>query len=79
MSIIFILPLFLGCSSSKKIDTNDTISLRSPEEIYASEMIWLKTKIFYHEKEDFKVTYKENQVLIFNLKRKSFQILNEAN
>ncbi len=30
-------------------------------------------------KEDFKVNYKDNQVLIFNLKRKSFQILNEAN
>ena len=31
------------------------------------------------EKEDFKFIYKDNQVLIFNLKRKSFQILNEAN
>ena len=31
------------------------------------------------EKEDFKISHKENQVLIFNLKRKSFQILNEAN
>ena len=31
------------------------------------------------KKEDFKINYKENQVLIFNLKRKSFQILNEAN
>ena len=31
------------------------------------------------EKENFKVNYKDNQVLIFNLKRKSFQILNEAN
>ena len=31
------------------------------------------------EKEDFKITDKDNQVLIFNLKRKSFQILNEAN
>ena len=31
------------------------------------------------EKEDFKNSYKDNQVLIFNLKRKSFQILNEAN
>ena len=31
------------------------------------------------EKEDFKISYKDNQVLIFNLKRKSFQILNEAN
>ena len=30
------------------------------------------------EKEDFKIC-KDNQVLIFNLKRKSFQILNEAN
>ena len=31
------------------------------------------------KKDDFKISYKENQVLIFNLKRKSFQILNEAN
>ena len=31
------------------------------------------------EKEDCKFSYKENQVLIFNLKRKSFQILKEAN
>jgi len=31
------------------------------------------------EKDDFKISYKEKQVLIFNLKRKSFQILNEAN
>ena len=31
------------------------------------------------EKDDFKISYKENQVLIFNLKRKSFQILNAAN
>ena len=31
------------------------------------------------EKEDIKVSYEENQVLIFNLKRRSFQILNEAN
>ena len=31
------------------------------------------------EKEDFKISCKDNQVLIFNLKRKSFQILNEAN
>ena len=31
------------------------------------------------EKEDFKISYTDNQVLIFNLKRKSFQILNEAN
>ena len=31
------------------------------------------------EKEDSKINYKDNQVLIFNLKRKSFQILNEAN
>ena len=30
------------------------------------------------EKEDFKINYKDNQVLIFNLKRKSFQILNET-
>ena len=31
------------------------------------------------EKDDFKISCKENQVLIFNFKRKSFQILNEAN
>ena len=31
------------------------------------------------EKENFQISYKDNQVLIFNLKRKSFQILNEAN
>ena len=31
------------------------------------------------QKEDLDIGYKENQVLIFNLKRKSFQILNEAN
>ena len=31
------------------------------------------------EKEDFKHSSKDNQVLLFNLKRKSFQILNEAN
>ena len=31
------------------------------------------------EKEDLEISYKDNQVLIFNLKRKSFQILNEAN
>jgi len=31
------------------------------------------------QKEDFKITCKDNQVLIFNLKRRSFQILNEAN
>ena len=31
------------------------------------------------EKEHFKISYKDTQVLIFNLKRKSFQILNEAN
>ena len=30
------------------------------------------------EKENFEISYKDNQVLIFNLKRKSFQILNEA-
>ena len=30
------------------------------------------------EKENFDISYKDNQVLIFNLKRKSFQILNEA-
>ena len=31
------------------------------------------------EKENFKMGYRDKQVLIFNLKRKSFQILNEAN
>ena len=31
------------------------------------------------EKDDLRISYKDNQVLIFNLKRKSFQILNEAN
>ena len=31
------------------------------------------------EKENLKISCKENQVLIFNLKRKSFQVLNEAN
>ena len=31
------------------------------------------------EKENLEISYKDNQVLIFNLKRKSFQILNEAN
>ena len=31
------------------------------------------------EKDDFKISYGDNQVLIFNLKRKSFQILKEAN
>jgi len=31
------------------------------------------------EKENLKISYEEKQVLIFNLKRKSFQILNEAN
>jgi len=31
------------------------------------------------EKENFKISYKDKQVLIFNLKRKSYQILNEAN
>ena len=30
------------------------------------------------EKENFEISYKDNQVLIFNLKRKSFQILNES-
>ena len=30
------------------------------------------------EKENFEISYKDSQVLIFNLKRKSFQILNEA-
>ena len=31
------------------------------------------------EKENFKISYKDKQVLIFNLKRKTFQILNEVN
>ena len=31
------------------------------------------------EKENLKISIKDNQVLIFNLKGKSFQILNEAN
>ena len=31
------------------------------------------------EKENLEISYKDNQVLIFNLKRKSFQILNETN
>ena len=31
------------------------------------------------KKENFKSTFKDAQVLIFNLKKKSFQILNEAN
>ena len=31
------------------------------------------------EKENFEISYRDNQVLIFNLKRKSFQILNETN
>ena len=30
------------------------------------------------KKENLKAKYKENQVLIFNLKKKSFQILNEV-
>ena len=30
------------------------------------------------EKENLEISYKDNQVLIFNIKRKSFQILNEA-
>jgi len=30
------------------------------------------------EKENLEISYEDNQVLIFNLKRKSFQILNEA-
>ena len=29
------------------------------------------------EKENYEISYKDNQVLIFNLKRKSYQILNE--
>ena len=36
-------------------------------------------QIQMREKEDFKISCKDKQVLIFNLKRKSFQILNEAN
>ena len=31
------------------------------------------------QKDVLDISHKENQVLIFNLKRKSFQILNEAN
>ena len=31
------------------------------------------------KKKDFKNTKKKNQILLFNLKKKSFQILNEAN
>tara|TARA_B100001109_G_C18556733_1_gene332333 strand:- start:262 stop:564 length:303 start_codon:yes stop_codon:yes gene_type:complete len=31
------------------------------------------------KKEELKTKYKDNQVLIFNLKKKSFQILNETN
>ena len=31
------------------------------------------------KKEDLKITAKDNQVVIFNIKSKSFQILNEAN
>ena len=31
------------------------------------------------DKEDIQINYKVNQVLIFDLKRKSFQLLNEAN
>ena len=31
------------------------------------------------DKVDFKISYYDNQVLIFNLKKKSFQILNEVN
>ena len=30
------------------------------------------------KKEDFKINFKDNNVLIFNLKKKSFQVLNEA-
>ena len=30
------------------------------------------------KKENFEISYKDNQVLIFNLKRKSFQVLSEA-
>ncbi len=30
------------------------------------------------EKGDFEISFKDNQVLIFNLKKKSYQILNEA-
>tara|TARA_B100001029_G_C14984447_1_gene408101 strand:- start:502 stop:804 length:303 start_codon:yes stop_codon:yes gene_type:complete len=35
--------------------------------------------IEFLKKEDLRNTFKDNQVLIFNLKKKSFQILNEAN
>ena len=31
------------------------------------------------ENEDFKISFKDNRVLLFNLKKKSFQILKEAN
>ena len=31
------------------------------------------------KKEDFRSTKKENQILLFDLKKKSFQILNETN
>ena len=31
------------------------------------------------KKEDFNISFKDNQVLIFNLKKNLFQILNEAN
>jgi len=31
------------------------------------------------EQENLEINYKDNQVLIFNLKRKSFQSVNEAN
>ena len=30
------------------------------------------------EKEDIKISYEDNQVLLFNLKKKSFQILKDA-
>ena len=35
--------------------------------------------IQHFKKEDLKVDFRENKVLIFNLKKKSFQILNETN
>ena len=52
--IIFILPLFLGCSSSKKIGTDDSISLRNPEEIYISGMSFFDNQEFLTAEEEFK-------------------------
>ena len=54
LSIIFILPLFLGCSSLKKTSTNDTINLRSPEEIYVSGMNFFDNQNFLLAEEEFK-------------------------